>query len=181
MLERGERPTIASVAREALVSRPTVYRYFPSQDALLHELTVSVSVDEIERLLADRDDGSPPEAQLLELIERFTLHAADNEALYRGAVRHYMDTWLDAEQAGEGHDVPLREGRRRRWIATALGPRLESLPEAERRRLVAALCLVLGGEALIVLRDVCQLDDEESAAVARWAAEAILTAALPAR
>ena len=46
------------------------------------------------------------------------------------------------------------------------------------RRLEAALCLVMGGEAFTVLRDVCQLDPDEAIAVATWAAEALLTAGL---
>jgi AcrR family transcriptional regulator len=176
MLERGERPTIARVAEEALMSRPTVYRYFPTQESLLNELSVSLAVDEMEELLAAPQDGTPPEARLLEMIDRFTRHAAANEALYRSSVRHYMDIWLAAELAGEGHEEQLREGRRRRWIATALGPARDTIPAADLERLEAALCLVMGTEALIVLRDVCHLDDDDAVAVIHWAAEALLAA-----
>ena len=44
--------------------------------------------------------------------------------------------------------------------------------------LEAALCLVMGGEAFTVLHDVCQLDPDEAIAVANWAAQTLLTAAL---
>jgi hypothetical protein len=37
----------------------------------------------------------------------------------------------------------------------------------------------MGAEAFTVLRDVCQLDPEDALAVAHWAAEAIIAAALP--
>ncbi len=180
ILDRGETPTVAQAADEALVSRGTVYRYFPTQESLLLELSVSISVDEIDELLARPADESTPQQRLLELVDAFNRYIADNETLFRTAERHITDTWLAAERAGEGHDQQIREGRRYRWIATTLEPLREQLPAAELQRLEAALCLVMG-EAFTVLRDVCQLDPEESIAVSRWAAQALLDAALPTR
>jgi AcrR family transcriptional regulator len=167
------------VAEEALMSRPTVYRYFPTQESLLHELSVTLAVDDMEELLAAPLDDAPPKERLLGMVDRMNRHVTTNEALYRGAVRHYMDIWLAAELSGEGHDEQVREGRRLRWIATALGPVHDTMPPADVERLERALCLVMGGEALIVLRDVCHLDDDDAVAVAHWAAEALLTAGLP--
>jgi hypothetical protein len=53
------------------------------------------------------------------------------------------------------------------------------MPEQDRRRLEAALCIAIGGEAFTVLRDVCQLEPEEAIEVAHWTTQAILAAALP--
>ena len=47
----------------------------------------------------------------LELVDVFNRFTAANEALTRTAMRHYLDTWLAAERAGEGHHRELREGR----------------------------------------------------------------------
>ena len=179
MLDRGDPPNMVHAAAEAGVSRTTLYRYFPTQESLLLELSVSVSVEDIEALLAKPLDGTTPEDRLVELVDAFNRYIADNEALMRTAMRHYLDTWLAAERGGEGHDRELREGRRRQWIATVLGPMLDAMPSSDRQRLVAALCLVVGGEAFTVLRDVCQLEPAEAVAVAHWAAEAILAAARP--
>jgi hypothetical protein len=44
---------------------------------------------------------------------------------------------------------------------------------------MGALCLVTGGEAFTVVRDVCGLEADEAIAVAHWAAQALLTAGLP--
>ncbi|MDF2702710.1 MAG: hypothetical protein K0S10_1656, partial [Rubrobacteraceae bacterium] len=41
-------------------------------------------------------------------------------------------------------------------------------------RLVAAMCLCVGIESLVVLRDVCGLEAGEAEEVARWAAFALL-------
>jgi AcrR family transcriptional regulator len=178
ILDRGETPTVAQAADEALVSRGTVYRYFPTQESLLLELSVSMSVDEIDELLVRPVDGTTPQERLLELVEAFNRYVAENETLFRTAQRHIIDTWLAAERSGEGHDQQIREGRRYQWIATTLEPLREQLPDDELQRLEAALCLVMG-EAYTVLRDVCQLDPEHSIAVTQWAAQALLDAALP--
>jgi hypothetical protein len=41
------------------------------------------------------------------------------------------------------------------FIATILEPLRDELPDGELRRFEAALCLVPSGEAIAVLRDVC--------------------------
>ena len=179
ILDRGETPTVAQVAEEAQMTRTTVYRYFPNQESLLVELSVGLGVDEdFAELLAKPLDDTTPQARLLEVIDELNRYVAANERLYRTAQRHYLDTWLAAERASEGGGPQVREGRRLRWISAALAPLRDTMPDADLRRLEAALCLVTGGEAFTVLRDVCQLEPDEAIAVAHWAAHALLTAGL---
>jgi AcrR family transcriptional regulator len=175
--ERGETPTIAQVAEEALMTRQTVYRYFPTQESLLLELSVSFDVAAVAAEVEDPGDRTPPE-HVLDLVTALNRFCVANEGLYRVAQRHYLDLWLAAERRGEGHERPVREGRRAGWIATALAPVRDTVPEERQRMLEAALCLVLGGEAITVLADVCHLSGEEAVAVTRWAAEARLAAGL---
>ena len=40
------------------MTRTTVYRYFPSQESMLLELSVTVSIDEIDDVLAQTADGT---------------------------------------------------------------------------------------------------------------------------
>ncbi len=178
ILQRGGRPTVALAADEAMVSRTTAYRYFPTQDSLLLELSVKAELAEVEELLVKPLDGTSPQARLLEVVDTFNRHGTANETLYRSGLRHYMDIWLAAERAGESHEYQLREGRRRRWISIVLEPLGDSLAGPDLERLQAALCLVMGPEAITVLRDICQLEPDATIAVAHWAAEAILTAGL---
>ena len=178
ILDRGETPTVAQVADEALMTRTTVYRYFPTQESLLLELSITLSLAEVDELLARPVGRGSPEERLLELVELFNRYVAANEPLMRTAQRHYLDTWLAAERAGDGHDQHLREGRRLQWIAATLEPLRGTASDADLRRLELALCLVLGAEAFTVLRDVCHLDAEEAVAVTAWAAEALLNAGL---
>jgi AcrR family transcriptional regulator len=179
IIDRGESPTVAEAAAEALVSRTTAYRYFPTQESLLVELSVTMYVDEIEELLAQPLEGTEPDARMLEVVDVFNRHLLENEALWRTASRHYMDAWLAAYRAGNGPDTRLREGRRLRWISTILETLREQVPEPDLERLEAALCLVTGPEAITVLRDVCHLDPDQAVAVAHWAAQSLLNATRP--
>jgi AcrR family transcriptional regulator len=177
IVEQGGTPTVAQAATDALVSRTTAYRYFPTQESLLLELSINIDVREVEDLAARPLDGTRPEDRLLEFVDLFNRHVLANERLYRTGTRHYMDMWLAAERMGDAHAY-TREGRRARMIATILEPLRDTIPDDELRRVEAALCLVAGGEAIQVLRDVCRLESDEALAITRWAAEVILAAGL---
>jgi hypothetical protein len=71
----------------------------------------------------------------------------------------------------------VREGRRMKWLDEVLAP-LDNLPPERKRLLQAALALTLGAESIIVMKDVCRLDNDDALTVLRWAATAILNTAL---
>jgi AcrR family transcriptional regulator len=176
LLEQGETPTVAEAAELALVSRTTAYRYFPTQDSLLLELSVNLDVDEIEALVARPLDTDATE-RLLAVLRLLNEHVFAEEVRYRTATRLYLDLWLSAKAAGD--DAPVvREGRRRRWIEETLAPLRDAIPEPQWHRLVAALSLVTGAEPMIVLRDVARVDPDEALEVSAWATRALLAAAL---
>jgi len=162
------------------MTRTTVYRYFPSQESLLVELSIALDIDEeFAELLSRPLDSATLQQRMVEVVEKLNRYVADHEVLYRGAQRHYLDTWLATERSGGSHNRQVREGRRLQWISATLAPLRASLPDADIRRLQSALCLVMGGEAFTILRDICHLDPDDAIAVANWAARALLIAALP--
>jgi len=177
IIERGVTPTVAQAAEEALVSRTTAYRYFPTQESLLLELSINIEVREVEELASRPLDGVTPEQRLLEWVDLFNRHVLANERLYRTSTRHSMDMWLAAERSGDDH-AHTREGRRAHMIATILEPLRATASDVDFPRLEAGLCLVAGGEAIEVLRDVCRLEPEDALAVTLWVADAILAAAV---
>ena len=177
LIRSGVRPTVPEAAEAAKVSRATAYRYFPTQESLLVEAAVAAPVESIERLLAERDEAADPKARLLDVVDRFNAIAIEEEAAMRTALHAYLDAWFAARGAG-GPAPALREGRRTRWIDTALEPALAALGEKERKRLRSALALTLGVEAIVVMKDVCRLGDHEAQAVLRWTAGALLDAGL---
>lgn len=173
----GAAPTVAEAAEHARVSRATAYRYFPTQESLLVEVSdVTPTVEPIEDMLR-KLSGDDNEARLLQLVDTFMPVVVAEEVPLRAALRVYLDTWLEARRRGE-IAPKVREGRRIRWLDTALEPVRKKLPKAEWRRLRAALSLTLSIDALVVMKDVALLDDEEALAVLRWAALVLLRAGL---
>ena len=178
LLEQGTTPTVAQAAEAALVSRTTAYRYFPTQESLLLEVAVDIDVHEVEALVHLPVDAGNAAERTLAILEALNRHVLADEVRFRTLVRLYLDQWLAGVAAGD--DAPVvREGRRRRWLAQALDPVAGRLGPGELDRLTAALSLLTGAEAMVVLRDVCQLGPEEALEVTSWAARALLEAALP--
>jgi AcrR family transcriptional regulator len=172
---QGTAPTVDQAAEQARVSRATAYRYFPTKEALLVELSDTPRAAPVEALLANLPT-SDVEQRLLLLLDTFDRIVLADEEHFRVAARVYLDTWLRSRRNGD--DAPVvREGRRMRWFETVLAP-LGDLPAERKRLLKAALALTLGGEAIITMKDVCRLDDDEALAVLRWAAVALLRAAV---
>jgi AcrR family transcriptional regulator len=172
----GSAPTVAQAAAHARVSRATAYRYFPTQGALLVELAVTPGVTRVEDLLADlaTDDV---EQRLHLLLDTFGPIVIAEEPQLRRALRVYLDTWLRSRRDPDAEAPAVREGRRMRWLDHVLAP-LPDLPDEQRRRLRAALALTLGIDSVVVMKDVCGLDDDEALAALRWAATVLLRAAL---
>ena len=177
LMDEGTTPTVAQAAEAALVSRTTAYRYFPTQESLLMELSLNVDVDDIEALVAEPVDAAGSRDRVLEVLDRFNRHVRAEERQYRMALRVYQDQW--AEAIGRGDDAPvLREGRRGRWFATSLAPVADTVTPEDLEQLVRALSLLTGPEAMVVLYDVCHLAGEEALAVSDWAARTLLDAVL---
>jgi len=178
LMREGRPPTVAEAAERALVSRATAYRYFPTQESLLLDVAnVEALVKPVEELIASFPTDDPAQ-RLATLVDTFTQAMLSDEALIRTGVRVYMDTWL-ANQRDDGSHIPVRAGRRMRYIDEVLSPLGERLGESGRKRLRCALAVILGTEAIIAIKDAAGLDDdEEIVATLEWAAGALLRTAL---
>jgi AcrR family transcriptional regulator len=177
LLRAGGQPTVAQAAELAKVSRATAYRYFPTQEAMLVEVAqVNPASEPVERWLAGLEGGEPAD-RLQGLQSTFNQVLITEEVAMRTGLRVYLDTWLESRSKGE---VPtaVREGRRIRWLDEALEPVRQQLKPAQWRRVRSALALTLGVEALVVMKDVCKVSDEEALATLEWAAQALLAAGL---
>lgn len=177
LLRDGTVPTVAMAAKAASVSRATAYRYFPTQEALLFEVgTVTPGAEPIERAVGSLE-GSNPETRLATLVSVANTRIFAEEPVMRTALRLYMDQWLQ-QRSEDSQEAPLvREGRRLRWLDVALEPLRDSLTDTEWRRLRAALSLTIGVEALVVMKDICGVDDDEALEILQWMALSLLRAA----
>ena len=178
LLRGGTPPTVAEAAEAARVSRATAYRYFPTHESLLIEVgNITPATQPVESLVANLPSRDP-EARLLALLDCFNPIVFAEEVAMRTALRTYLDTWLSRRGNGE-REVPVREGRRMRWLDKVLEPARGRLGESRYRRLRAALALTVSVDALVVMKDVCRIEDEKEARdVLRWAAAALLRAGL---
>jgi AcrR family transcriptional regulator len=171
--DEGREPTLQDVADRALVSRATAYRYFASIDDLLAMAHFERRMPVLEAVFKPGDDPVKAIGRACERVNRLLL---EDERAARVLLRSAMQVWLDAPPERR----PPRPGRRMRMIEPILEGCGERLSPAAKRRLRAALSLVMGVEAVISLRDVAGVSPATALAVSRAAAEALMRDALEA-
>jgi AcrR family transcriptional regulator len=173
LIKQGRTPALEDVAEEALVSRATAYRYFPSIEALLVEASVDIAVPEPGELF--RDEPSRDPIVRLQRVES-ALHdmIIANEPLLRTMLAHTIQHDFHADESGR---LPRRQNRRTPLIDAALEPARDQFKPGAIKLLGRALALIMGTEAAIVVKDVLQLDDTEARKLKRWAIRALVEAA----
>lgn len=173
LMREGRTPTFDEIAEAAMVSRATAYRYFAGLEALLLEAGLDVAVPTPEALFAG-DTSTDPVARLERVDDALSEMMAANEPALRMLLAHTMQRSVapDADQS-----APLRQNRRGPLIAAALTPSRGLVACAELDTLAKAVTVLMGIEAVVVFKDVLQLDDAEAARVRRWAIRALVEAA----
>lgn len=173
LMAQGAAPTLEEIAEAALVSRATAYRYFPGLDALLLEAALDVAAPRAEELFGP---GAPadPVGRMARVDEAFEQMIEANEPALRTMVAYALEQ--RAQGRGEP-DIPARQNRRSPLIEAALASSAEEFDPEALDQLKKALALVIGTEAMMVFKDVLQLDAEEARRVRRWAIGAMIEAA----
>lgn len=166
MMRRGLSPSVSEVAEVAGVSRSTAYRYFPTLADMVRAV-VAEALGPILRWQGPEADGA---ARVASLYGAAFPRIVEHEATFRAALRQS----LEPDGADPG-DRTLGRGHRRDLLARAIEG--VGLPSQQATMLIRALSLTFGIEALIVLKDICGLNDSDAEDVAIWAAQALLLAA----
>jgi len=170
LIQAGAEITMPAVARAALVSEATAYRYFPDLMSLLREAMTGIWPGP-EQALAQVADSTDP-------VERV---AAAAEALLRrvlaaqGAVRAMIAASITRPELAAG-----RPGYRFGLIDYALEPLDGTLGAADPEgfaMLKTQLAIVVSAEALFTLTDLCGVAPESAIASAVAAARTITAAA----
>ncbi|MFI9271352.1 TetR/AcrR family transcriptional regulator [Kitasatospora sp. NPDC052896] len=168
----GAEITMPQVARAALVSEATAYRYFPDLVSLLQESLVGLWPDTAEALAPVAESADPVErvAFACEFLMR-GVHA------YQGSVRAMISHTITTPTRSQA-----RPGLRFDLIDHALAPFQDaggptSLSPAALTRLKQRLAVVISAEALFVLTDLCGLALDDAIASAVGAATTLTRAA----
>jgi AcrR family transcriptional regulator len=163
---------MTAVARGALVSEPTAYRYFPDLASLLEEALAGIEPDPAAALAAGAHPGDPVErvAYAAQLLARLVIER-------QGAIRALMSVSM-----ARGTARAVRPGYRFALIDQALAPLSAHAPgidAATLEQLRRDLAVVISAEAVLTLTDLYGLDSEETVAsivhTARLITEATLS------
>jgi AcrR family transcriptional regulator len=168
LMATGRDVTMPEIARAALVSEATAYRYFPDLASLLREAMAGQ--------LPDPADALAPVAGSVDPVERvaFATEYLMRHVLARqGAVRAMIAATVARPGGGAA-----RPGLRVGLIDHALAPASVALEPAALARLKLGLGVVVSAEALFSLTDLYGLDPEDAIATAVHAATTLTRAAL---
>ena len=173
LVKQGRKPSLEEIAEEAMVSRATAYRYFPKVDAFLLEAALDVATPDTDTLF-ERAPKEDPVARVERVDDALHEMVLANEAQLRMMLVHSLQRGIGDNR---GNAIPARQNRRSPLIEAALAPARKQFKPAALKQLTHALALVVGTEAMVVCKDVLQLDDAESRKMKRWAIRAMIEAA----
>jgi AcrR family transcriptional regulator len=167
-LAQGVTPTIEQAAASASVSRPTAYRYFPNQEALLVAAHPPLAV---ASLLPEHASQDPVE-RLDTASKALVQFLLDHETALRAMLR------ISLEQTPQRPPLALRTGRRIGWVEDALAPLRSRLEPDRFRDLVIRIAATLGIEPLIWLIDIARVERTQAAQMLCASARDILKGVL---
>jgi AcrR family transcriptional regulator len=173
LMAQGRRPTVVEVAEAAGISKSTAYRYFPSQELMHAEVLLSSIVgNDLQAVYAAAEAYGSAGERLDRTIRADHAVVSKHQQALRTGLRAFL-LLIDSHP-----QAPLAPSNRVRYLTMALAPLAAQLPPQRMRRLISALALCVGVEAALVTEVDCNLTPSEAEDVKRWAAAALLAAAL---
>lgn len=174
LVKQGRKPSMDEIAKEALVSRATAYRYFPNVEALLAEAPADAATGVLDAFF-DGDPSTDAEARIDKAEAAMHRVTYDNEASLRIMLANSITRARDGEHADA---APLRQNRRLPLIEAALSTSRDRFRDADYKKLCAALSVIFGTESMIVFRDVLRVDEKTARKVKSWAVRVLVRAAM---
>jgi AcrR family transcriptional regulator len=165
LLAQGRPPSIPDAAAAALVSVATAYRYFPSAEDLWSE-AASQALD-FDAWLTDVDDEIDKAGDDVTARAEVAARIVGGRMLaeqrpFRQLIKASFERWFTQQALPAEERTPPRAARRTRTNETIIRPLNNTLDDAQRERLLRALALVSGTEAIVVLTDALNLDAQDA-------------------
>ncbi len=171
LIRAGAEVTIPEVAKVALVSEATVYRYFPDLVSLVNAA--------LDGLWPSPSEALEPVSGSTDPIERIAFAAEvflRRVLAYQGSVRTMISATITRPEL-----AATRPGLRFAWIDYALAPTEAALAPADTEtfvRLKRDLAVVVSPDALFILTDLCGLSPNDAVMSCVRMAKAITAVAL---
>lgn len=172
LLRKGQQPSVDDVAGEAMVSRATAYRYFPSRERMLVEAMLAREAVSPEDVVAGPGGRSSAEA-VGRVQEYLYSQVTKNETLYRSLLRACQEEWIEHKDR-----FILRGDQRLVLLEAALETGTGKIDRDKLERLLFALATMVSVESYVVLRDVCQVSQKRGREIMNWAVQTLVKAAL---
>ncbi|MBT8184941.1 MAG: TetR/AcrR family transcriptional regulator [Eudoraea sp.] len=164
LLASGNDFTLENVAADASISRATIYRYYSSVEVLSAEAGLDLNTKSPESVYRELD-GLDLESVVLGVQNYFNHLALDNEPAFRKYLSVVLTSSADAGQRG---------ARRIKTMELALSKNHSKLNKTELQNLSRIASVLMGIEPVIVSKDVCRLDNQESLELLNWGLKMLL-------
>jgi len=165
LITSGADITMAGVAKAALVSEATAYRYFPDLVSLLSEAMVDALPDPRTALAPVADNPDP-----VERVAYATAVLLQHTLAHQAAVRAMMSASITRPKVAADRRPVQRFG--------LIDAALAGLDPATTEQLRRDLAVVMSAEALFILTDLCGLSGADAVASAVRTARTVTAAAL---
>jgi hypothetical protein len=164
LLNSGAELNMDEIAKKAGISRATVYRYFSSPELLATQLNLILNVPEPKETAASVS-GLPLDDGLLNVQNQFLDFILKTE----NSSRTFLSAFLSMTSP------ELKRGQHRiKTVQEFLKDDKNNLDNKTKDRLIHIAVLLMGIEAIIVMKDVCGLNENESRNTLTWGLEMIL-------
>lgn len=164
LLESGKPLTMDEAAKRAGISRATIYRYYSNTDSLSTELILHLSVPDA-KTITEKFKGQNFQDALLGIQKIYLKFILENEK----ASKKFLGAILSSS------DLKLERGQNRiTAIRNFFAVNDVDLNSKEREKLIHIAVLLMGVESIIVAKDVCGLNNNQSVETLRWGLEMVL-------
>jgi len=168
LLEKNKDISLEDVAKEAGISRATIYRYYSSIDVLAAEAVLDLNTKSSEDLY-DEVAGKDLKEAILSIQDYYNQLTIDNESGFR----KYMSVVLNND-----HSDKMRGARRKKSLMMLLENKAQQMSAQDKENLANITTVLMGIEAFVVTKDVCGLNNVESKNLLNWGMEKLLESIL---
>lgn len=158
LLQKGGDCTLEDVAREAEISRATIYRYYSNMDLLSAEAVLDMQASTPEAVFESLKSTDLTD-KMIEIQDYYNRLVLNNET----AFRKYLGIVINDKTAASG-----RSARRVETMKLALQKEGKQFSKKDLQTLIHVAAVLTGVEAVVVAKDVCGLNAQQLKKTLNW-------------